>query len=154
MFYGMGRIGVANIYGGKFKTGNAAVMGCYSGTINLLGVAVRMINTRSGNPIDTANGTVTGAVLKNVTSSGCDVYFYANNSNVTKVQFPTWTSDNGQDDITREWGTSQGNSVWYYRVNASSHNNETISYNTHIYAYNSSTEIVLADGTLSGYDLK
>lgn len=146
--------GVSNIYGGKFQTGNAGVMTCTAGTINLSGVSVRMINTRSGKPVDFSSGTVTGAVLKNVTSSGCDIYMYTNNSSVTKVSFPTWTAKNDQDDIIWGTGTSQGNSVWYYRVNASSHNNETLSYITHIYGYNSSNVQVFGISLLSGYDLK
>lgn len=76
MFYIIDSVGVSNIYGGKFKTGNTGVMICTSGTINLLGAPVRMINTRSGPPVDFNGGTVTGAVLKNVTSSGCDIYIY------------------------------------------------------------------------------
>ncbi|MBM6842356.1 GBS Bsp-like repeat-containing protein, partial [[Clostridium] spiroforme] len=52
---------------------------------------------------------------------------------------PTWTEKNGQDDITWERGeaVSQGNRTYKvtYQVKKSAHNNETGTYNTHIYAY-------------------
>ena len=72
---------------------------------------------------------------------------------VWKVQFPTWTEKNGQDDLVSEWwnnskvkGTISGNTVTF-RVNASDHNNEGGKYITHIYAYdkignNISVEVV------------
>ena len=60
---------------------------------------------------------------------------------VARVQFPTWTVKNNQDDIASEWpsnkavrGTISGNTVTF-RVNASAHNNETGLYATHIYAF-------------------
>ena len=91
------------------------------------------------------NPPVIGTVdVKNITFSGYDVYVYGVNdiSSVTKVQFPTWTQINGQDDIGGDWwnssltaGTNMGNGTWYYRVNVSDHNNEYGKYNTHIYAY-------------------
>lgn len=62
---------------------------------------------------------------------------------VTKVQFPTWTVENGQDDLTENWinnpsctGTRNG-AVWSYRVNDSAHNFERGTYRTHIYAWDS-----------------
>lgn len=60
---------------------------------------------------------------------------------IERVQFPTWTLKNGQDDIIDDWGMNEaasgtivGNTVTY-RVNTSEHNNETGMYKTHIYAY-------------------
>lgn len=60
---------------------------------------------------------------------------------VARVQFPTWTTKNGQDDCAVDWwnnskvkGTISGNTVTF-RVNASEHNYETGYYMTHIYAY-------------------
>lgn len=62
-------------------------------------------------------------------------------SGINRVQFPTWTKENGQDDIFANWqvnpaasGTIDGNTV-IYRVNASEHNNELGIYQTHIYVY-------------------
>ena len=69
----------------------------------------------------------------------CEVY--DNESGIDRVQFPTWTNENGQDDLISDWGTNEavrgaidGNTVTY-TVNISDHNNELGSYTTHIYAY-------------------
>ncbi len=63
------------------------------------------------------------------------------NTEVDRVQFPTWTELNGQDDLADEWstasavkGTKSGNTYTFY-VKLSDHNNETGKYITHIYAY-------------------
>ena len=62
-------------------------------------------------------------------------------SGIDRVQFPTWTLKDGQDDIADDWGMNEvvsgsivGNTVTY-RVNISDHNNESGTYKTHIYAY-------------------
>ena len=57
---------------------------------------------------------------------------------VSSVSFPTWTIQNGQDDLPANFlqtqlGTKNGNR-YTFRVNASAHNNETGEYATHIYA--------------------
>lgn len=64
------------------------------------------------------------------------------NVGVARVQFPTWTVENGQDDIIPDWTTNSkasgtlGEDGYYtYKVNLSEHNNETGIYVTHIYAY-------------------
>ena len=53
---------------------------------------------------------------------------------VTNVQFPTWTENNGQDDLS--WGTSNNfdTNYWYTEIKLSDHNNENGKYTTHIYA--------------------
>lgn len=65
-------------------------------------------------------------------------------SGIDRVQFPTWTTSNGQDDLISDWGTSEsvrgsieGNIVTY-TVNISDHNNELGEYESHIYAYDKS----------------
>ena len=62
-------------------------------------------------------------------------------SGIDRVQFPTWTLKNDQDDLFEDWGRNEkasakieGNTVTY-RVNTSDHNNEYGIYKTHIYAY-------------------
>lgn len=62
-------------------------------------------------------------------------------SGIDRVQFPTWTELNGQDDLMLDWGSNEkargtikGNIVTY-TVNISDHNNESGIYTTHIYAY-------------------
>ena len=71
----------------------------------------------------------------------CDV---TDNVGIDRVQFPTWTFANDQDDVFQNWGTSSecsgtwiGGSTYSYRVNRSAHNNEEGWYATHIYAYDS-----------------
>lgn len=66
---------------------------------------------------------------------------------IEKVQFPTWTKNNGQDDLIKDWQSSQSaagtleNGVYTYRVNRLEHNQETGVYHTHIYAYDTSGNI-------------
>ena len=97
--------------------------------------------------IDKTNPSFTSAEIKNISSTGYDVYVYGvrdNYSGINRVQFPTWTDLNNQDDLSwgGNWqtastnsGTDMGNGTWYYRVNTSDHNNEDGWYNTHIYVY-------------------
>ena len=95
---------------------------------------------------DTAGPTYTSYNITNVTNSGYDIYVYgvSDLSGVNRVQFPTWTSYNGQDDLDYSWstssgvaGTNQGNGTWYFRVNTTDHNGECGEYVTHIYLYDS-----------------
>ena len=82
-----------------------------------------------------------GYEVKNVTSSGYDVYVYGVGSkkgSITEVLCPTWTLNNGQDDITWENATNLGNGNYKYRVNKSAHKNESGYYATHLYAKDSS----------------
>lgn len=89
--------------------------------------------------IDKTPPTVTSVEIKNITDAGYDVYAYGVSdslSGVKEVKFPTWTTVNGQDDITWHNGTNMGNGTWYYRVNTSDHwNQKSTNYHTHIYAY-------------------
>ncbi len=62
-------------------------------------------------------------------------------SGIARVQFPTWTTANGQDDLVNDWvnnaavsGTIEGDAVTF-RVKDSDHNFEKGEYATHIYAY-------------------
>lgn len=65
-------------------------------------------------------------------------------SGINRVQFPTWTVKNDQDDIAKDWGTNQAvkgtrvsGDTYRFRVNISEHNNEVGTYATHVYAYDS-----------------
>ncbi len=86
-------------------------------------------------------------VIKNVRISEKDKNGYVvkcdvtDNKKLDRVQFPTWTAYNSQDDLRGDWetsamysGTIQNNTVTF-RVNISDHNNENGIYKTHIYAY-------------------
>ena len=91
---------------------------------------------------DTEAPVISDYKVTNVTSSGYTVSCtVTDNTGVDRVQFPTWTSYNGQDDIFAEWqinpgasGQKNGN-TYTYQVNISAHNYEAGKYNTHIYAY-------------------
>lgn len=60
---------------------------------------------------------------------------------IRKIMFPTWTVNNGQDDLSDSWpsmpeyqGTADQNTITFH-VNAGDHNNEQGFYSTHIYAW-------------------
>ena len=91
---------------------------------------------------DTQGPVISDVTISEVSSKGYRVTcIVKDNILVDRVQFPTWTLYNGQDDLFANWpsntnasGTKSGNSFTYY-VKASEHNNEQGSYATHIYAY-------------------
>lgn len=97
--------------------------------------------------------------IKNLSASGYDVYAYgivdAGGSGINRVQFPTWTDLNGQDDAFPNWpenasytGTKQADgTTWVYRVNVSDHNNELGLYHTHVYAYDNAGNSQMIEGT-------
>lgn len=89
----------------------------------------------------------TAPVISQVTIYDVNEYGYTvsckvqDETGIAKVQFPTWTDANGQDDLVLDWqtaakcsGTIQGDCVTY-RVSIGQHNYESGSYTTHIYAY-------------------
>lgn len=78
-----------------------------------------------------------------LTDTGYQVKCKVTDANaILKVQFPTWTTYNGQDDLKSTWstdeslkGTSIGGGYYTFDVNISDHNNEKGTYITDIYAY-------------------
>ncbi|MCX8074749.1 MAG: GBS Bsp-like repeat-containing protein [Clostridia bacterium] len=111
---------------------------------------------------DTTAPTYTSYIINNVTEDGYDVYVYGiadSASGINRVQFPTWTNNNGQDDIQSNWSTNPiasgqnlGNGTWYYRVNRSDHNNEYGIYSTNIYIYDNNgyyTTITTSGATIT-----
>ena len=96
--------------------------------------------------IDKTAPTNTSVEVKNITTTGYDVYVYGvkdTGSGVNRVQFPTWTESNGQDDLVTDWtsnskctGVKQSDgTTWVYHVNTSEHNNEYGKYITDVYLY-------------------
>ena len=91
--------------------------------------------------VDSTSPTISEVKVYEVSSSGYTVSCKVeDNVGVTKVAFPTWTTNNGQDDIFADWGNTMlgtiNNGIATYRVNTSDHNNENgCTYLTHIYAY-------------------
>ena len=94
---------------------------------------------------DKTGPTITNAKVTHVDSTGYTVTCTVTDaSGVNRVQFPTWTEKNGQDDLLSNWevsskasGTRNGN-TFTFRVKTSDHNNESGVYHTHIYAYDNS----------------
>jgi hypothetical protein len=82
---------------------------------------------------------ISDAVISNVTAAGYTVTCTVTDDwGVNTVAFPTWTHNNGQDDLADNFmntqkGTKDGN-TYTFVVKASDHNNETGFYTTHIYA--------------------
>lgn len=89
--------------------------------------------------------SISNIVVSNVSSNGYTVTCNVSNANkdagVSRVQFPTWTDKNGQDDIASDWDKNQNvkgtikDGVATFVVKASDHNYESGIYHTHIYAY-------------------
>ena len=87
---------------------------------------------------------ISDVVISNISSEGFDISCAVNipaGKKLTKVQFPTWTDNNGQDDLANSWqtnnlcaGTVEGNKVTYH-VKTSDHNNEQGNYACHIYVF-------------------
>ncbi|MGN0470995.1 MAG: RICIN domain-containing protein, partial [Acutalibacteraceae bacterium] len=101
---------------------------------------------------------ISNITISEVSANGyrvtCDI---SDESPITSVKFPTWTENNGQDDLIWHIGQISGNKATFY-VNASEHKGEVGKYITHIYAYdvygNAScvtTEATLADIVYSGH---
>ena len=96
--------------------------------------------------IDKTAPSYSSTEVKNVNSNGYDVYVYGvtdSGSGVNRVQFPTWTEKNGQDDLQQDYdknpevtGIKQTDgTTWVYHVDVAKHNNESGSYITHIYIW-------------------
>lgn len=87
-------------------------------------------------PKDTISPTISNVIISNVSSSGytvtCDV---SDNIGLSSVQFPTWSYNNGQDDLVWHEGEISGNKVTC-RINVADHKGDVdCTYQTDIYAY-------------------
>ena len=90
-------------------------------------------------------------------TDGYDVYIYDVGdtlSGINRVQFATWTTLNGMDDIQDFWqtnkvvsGTNLGNGTWYYHVSIYDHKSEHGDYNTNIYIYDNAGNSIFGGGT-------
>lgn len=93
--------------------------------------------------IDRTAPTLTDIKVVEKDSKGYTVECKASDaSGVDRVQFPTWTAKNDQDDIAKDWWTNQAvrgtrvsSDTYRFRVNISEHNYEVGRYATHIYVY-------------------
>ena len=95
---------------------------------------------------DTEKPVISNAVISDVTDQGYTVTCtVTDNWGVHSVAFPTWTLENGQDDLAEGFmdtqrGVKDGD-TYTFRVKASDHNNEKGAYVTHIYAKDSAGNI-------------
>lgn len=89
--------------------------------------------------IDEEEPAISDVRYSDVSSTGYTISCTAtDNLSVAKVAFPTWTVNNGQDDLPEMFmetqrGKKDGDTYSFY-VKASDHNNEQGQYVTHIYA--------------------
>lgn len=85
---------------------------------------------------DTSSPTISDVKVTNLTIDGYTVSCTVNdNVGVTSVKFPTWTEQNGQDDLIWHEGQISGNTA-SFQVKVGDHKNERgCKYITHIYAY-------------------
>lgn len=101
-------------------------------------------------------------VISDITIQSIDYNGYTirckvtDNKGINRVQFPTWTERNGQDDIVSNWstntavkGTLNVDGYYYFNVGRLSHNNESGPYYTHIYAYDNDGNYSCYNGSLT-----
>lgn len=76
---------------------------------------------------------MTSCEVSNITSEGYTVTARITGlDNGAEILFPTWTDKNGQDDLT--WGSARlNNGKVIYNIRNSAHNDESGTYNTHVY---------------------
>ncbi len=95
------------------------------------GVCVTVPNPDNVKPV------ISNVCITSVNENGYEVTCtIADNIGVTKVEFPSWTTYNNQDDIIYYPGTISGNTAKCW-IGIENHNNEYGEYTTHIYAYDS-----------------
>lgn len=97
--------------------------------------------------IENVTPDTTPPVISNIKVTDVNINGYTvsctvtDNRGVVRVQFPTWTTNDGQDDLKEDWSTnaiyagSVSGSTYTFKVRRIEHGNEYGVYNTHIYAY-------------------
>ena len=101
-----------------------------------------LTNTGITFSFDEEGPEISDVVISDLSSNGYTVTCKVTDpSGVLRVQFPTWTDFEGQDDLVPNWDTNtsvrgmlNGDNATF-RVEASAHNNEVGKYYTHIYAF-------------------
>lgn len=92
------------------------------------------------NFVDSTPPVISDVRISNVTSKGYKVScLVTDNGTISKVQFPTWTSNGGsniQDDLLWHDAVKGADGRWSATIQTSQHNNETgCNYITHLYAW-------------------
>ncbi len=127
-------------------------------------VSFQVIPVHYAQYIDRTPPEITEVQVKDITSDGYTVTCKAaDRSGIDRVQFPTWTTNGGQDDIAGSWqtnsavrGTEIAEGEYEFRVNTSEHGREAGIYRTHIYAYDTYGNFVsydVPDVNVPGADL-
>lgn len=103
-------------------------------------------NINNGQPlfIDRTRPLISDVYAEKIGREGYWVYCKVTDNlenNIDRVQFPTWTLYNDQDDLVIDWknssavrGEKYGDCNYRFFVNINEHNQELGSYRTHIYA--------------------
>ncbi|WP_423215601.1 GBS Bsp-like repeat-containing protein [Streptococcus equinus] len=81
-----------------------------------------------------------------VTVTGVPIYIH-------DVQLPTWTNNNGQDDIRWYHATKQADGSYIYTFYAKNHNFESGHYNVHVYGISEVTHSLVGLSGSDGIDL-
>lgn len=124
----------ANISTSELSTGaNTITFYAYCGDNKKITVGTRKVTVSK--TTDTDAPVISNIKISDKSETGYTVTCTVTDASaLSHVYFPTWTTNNGQDDIVWGKGTIAGNTVTY-RVNTSAHNGETKNYVTHIYAH-------------------
>ena len=92
---------------------------------------------------------VSNPKVTKLSSFGYRVSVTINNHNFSSIQFPTWTSYNGQDDLIWHNAVISGNTA-YYDVKVSDHKSERGLYITHMYVWDSNHNNLQSMNILNG----
>ncbi|WP_159888664.1 GBS Bsp-like repeat-containing protein [Paenibacillus puerhi] len=109
----------------------------------LFGVVTAMVN-----PISVA---IDIPSTVNLSNDSYDIVIDGVNPEVARVEFPTWTEANGQDDLEHPYiaGYRIGERKWKITIPFSKHNYETGTYNTHIYSVDAYGNKVILGGVVT-----
>ena len=92
------------------------------------------------NPVDDVEvmKPISNIKIENITSTGYDISCDVDASwGASKIQFPTWTIANGQDDLIWHEGTISNGKARFH-LNTADHTKQTGTYRTHIYLWDES----------------
>lgn len=135
--------GIYHGYDATIRTSRVGTQTVYVYAINVGGGTNTLIGTKTVTIAqDTTSPTISDVHIKDVNSEGYTVTCCVKDTEgIAKVQFPTWTVANGQDDLDENWqdspsssGTQDGE-TWSFRVHDKDHDFERGIYRTHIYAW-------------------
>lgn len=120
---------VDTVYSAGYKNDKAGIS-CQAGNI-----IVYCMHYDGGSTSDTFAPSISNVTIEATSNNAFKVSCRATDeSGISKVEFPTWTVENDQDDLIWHAGKQSGD-TWYATVRISDHNYEYGRYITHIYAY-------------------